>query len=250
MGRRRYTSSPNELVLGERRDHDLLPISPCVPPRLCTSVSTLKLELHLNWDVSLADVAFSSFTFPSLSCLVIITYASYPYQGAWPKATLGAFLHRSSCNLTNFEVRNVSVSDIDLIHTLKLMPSLVSFYVDDTFADNTQTSPITPRFIRGLHGFLRTELNASSSTLIPKLHELQVTFDGLHFDDFAFIDMVSSRWLPDAQYTSGTGLSCLRGVTLQFNARMVNQAVYRPLDYLDKARMRVVVLRVDNLYFG
>ncbi|KAF9072077.1 hypothetical protein BDP27DRAFT_1321037 [Rhodocollybia butyracea] len=242
-----HAFNPKELVLRERIFDGALPISPCVPPRLCTSVSILRLCLRLNWNDSLANAAFSSFTFPSLSSLIIRTDAAHPYQGAWPKATLGAFLHRSSCNLTNFEVRYVPVNDSDLISALRLMPSLVRLYVDDTPAGgDDQTSPITPRFIRGLHGFLRTELSPSSSALVPKLSELRLTFNGLQFDDSAFIDMVSSRWLPDAQYASGVGLSCLRVVTLRFAARAVDEAVYRPLNYLDKAGMMVVVLGMDD----
>ncbi|KAF9072044.1 hypothetical protein BDP27DRAFT_1361291 [Rhodocollybia butyracea] len=265
-----HAYSPRELVLGERRDQDSLPISPCVPPRSCTSVLVLQLELHLSWDDSLADVAFSSFTFPSLSTLVIMTYSTDPYQGAWPKATLGAFLCRSSCNLTKFVVKNVSVSDIDLIAALKLMPSLVNLQVDDTPtgdygetpacdddytpvgddggmpAGDDPTSPITPPFIRSLHGFDWVDLNPSGSALVPKLRELQLTFDGLEFDDSAFIDMISSRWLPDIQYASGIGLDCLRVVTLRFNSRAVDHAVYKPVQYLDKAGMMVVVLGTDD----
>ncbi|KAF9067502.1 hypothetical protein BDP27DRAFT_1422798 [Rhodocollybia butyracea] len=191
-----HANSPKELVLGDTGD-DLLPI-PCVPPRSCSSVLILILELGPNWDYLLADVAFSSFTFPSLSCLAIMTYyPPYPYQKTWPKATLGAFLRQSSCNLTKFAVRNVSVSDTNLIHTLKLMPSLINLYVDDTPVSDGLTSPITSLFIRSLHGFLWTELNPSSLALVPKLYDLQVMFEGLEFDNSAFIDMVSSRWLPE-----------------------------------------------------
>ncbi|KAF9066742.1 hypothetical protein BDP27DRAFT_1329972 [Rhodocollybia butyracea] len=241
-----HASSPRELVLGERSDQGSAPLSPCVPPWLCTSVSTLKLVLRSNWNDTLADVAFSSFTFPSLSCLVIMIGSDYPYQGAWPKATLGAFLRRSSCSLTEFKVKSVSVSDFDLITTLKLMPSLVNLDVDDTPADDDLTSPITSQFIRSLHGFLQTELNPSGSALVPKLRSLQLRFDGLEFDDSAFIDTVSSRWLPDKQYAAGIGLSCLRVVTLRFNARAVDPVVYKPVEYLDKAGMMVVVLGTDD----
>ncbi|KAF9065133.1 hypothetical protein BDP27DRAFT_1332337 [Rhodocollybia butyracea] len=236
-----YASSPKELVLGEREDQDS-DLSPCVPPLLCTSVSTLKLKLCLHWDDPLADIAFSSFTFPSLSCLAIVGSDELPYEGAWPKATLAAFLRRSSCNLTEFEVKSVSVSDIDLIAALKLMPSLMNLYIDDTHGGDDPMSPITSRFIRSLHGLHWTELRPSGSTLVPKLRELKLTFDGSQFDDSLFIEMVNSRWLPDTQYASGIGLSCLRVVTLRFNNREVDPAVYRPLDYLDKAGMMVVVL--------
>ncbi|KAF9069398.1 hypothetical protein BDP27DRAFT_1402626 [Rhodocollybia butyracea] len=196
----KHAPSPKELVLGERKYDNILPVSPCAPPRLCTSVSTLKLELRQNWRNSLADVAFSSFTFPSLSCLAIESDAAHPYRGAWPKATLEAFLHRSSCNLTKFEVKKISVSDVDLIAALKLMPSLVNLHIDDRpAASDDQMSPITSRFIRSLHGFVQTELNPSGSALVPKLQDLHLTYDGSEFDDSAFIDMVSSRWLPDMQ---------------------------------------------------
>ncbi|KAF9077374.1 hypothetical protein BDP27DRAFT_608020 [Rhodocollybia butyracea] len=103
----KHAPSPKELTLGERRYfHPLPPVSPCAPPRLCTDVSTLKLELrHNGSDLALADAVFSSFTFPSLSCLVITSDIAYPYQGAWPEANLEVFLRRSSCNLTKFEVK-------------------------------------------------------------------------------------------------------------------------------------------------
>ncbi|KAF9069396.1 hypothetical protein BDP27DRAFT_1421034 [Rhodocollybia butyracea] len=237
-----YASRPKELVLGECKYDNVLPVSPCAPPRLCTSVSTLKLELRHNWRDSLADVAFSSFTFPSLLCLAIESDTAHPYRGAWPKATLEVFLHRSSCNLTKFKVKKISVSDVDLIAALKLMPSLINLHIDDRpAASNDQMNPITSRFIRSLHGFVQTELNPSGSALVPKLQELQLSFSGLEFNDSAFIEMVSSRWLPDMQYASGVGLSCLRAITLRFNKRAVDPAVYRRLDYLDKAGMRVVV---------
>ncbi|KAF9072051.1 hypothetical protein BDP27DRAFT_1418412 [Rhodocollybia butyracea] len=175
-----------------------------------------------------------------------MTYSADPYQGAWPKAALGAFLRRSSCNLTKFMVKRISVTDVDLLAALRLMPLLVDLHIDDTPPNDDSVSPITSRFIRSLHGLLQTELNPSSSALVPKLRELQLTFNGLEFDDLAFIDMVSSRWLPDAQYALGIGLCCLRVVTLQFKAQSVDPAVYKPLNYLDKAGMMVVVLGMDD----
>ncbi|KAF9072040.1 hypothetical protein BDP27DRAFT_439604 [Rhodocollybia butyracea] len=171
-------------------------------------------------------------------------------EGLGLKFLLKRFLRRSSCSLTKFEVINVSVSDIDLITALKLMPSLVNLHVNDAThgipAGDRPMSPITSRFIRSLHGFLQTELNPSSSPLVARLCDLKLTFDGLEFDDSGFIDMVSSRWLPDMQYASGIGLSCLRAVTLRFNKRVMDPAAYKRLDYLDKAGMRVVVLGIDG----
>ncbi|KAF9072059.1 hypothetical protein BDP27DRAFT_1495643 [Rhodocollybia butyracea] len=241
-------SGINELVLRECSDPRYFNLSSRVPPRSCTNISTLKLELHENKSSinALVDAVFSSFTFPSLSCLVVMTDDHCPYHEAWPKATLGSFLHRSSCVLTKFEVKRISVTDIDLIAALSLVPSLVNLFVDDTPCGDDPISPITPQFVRSLHGLLRTELNPSSSALVPKLSELQLRFNGLEFDDSGFINMVSSRWLPDTQYAAGAGLSCLSIVTLRFNARTANQVVYRPLDCLDKAGMMVVVLGTDD----
>ncbi|KAF9072054.1 hypothetical protein BDP27DRAFT_1401039 [Rhodocollybia butyracea] len=241
-----HASSPHELVLRQSSSPRRYMLAPCEPPRLCTSVSTLKLELHgvgNDWDL-LADVAFSSFNFPSLRYLVIMTDGNLPYQGPWPTVTLGAFLHRSSCSLTKFDVMRISVTDIDLIDALKLMPSLVNLHIDDTPAGNNPTSPITPQFLRSLHRFFWIELNLSSSALVPKLRELRLTFDGVEFDDSEFIDMVTSRWIPDTEYASSIGFTCLRVATLRFNTRVVDQAqsVYRPLHRLDEAGMMVVVL--------
>lgn len=76
------------------------------------------------------------------------------------------------------------------------------------------------------------------TSLIPKLRCLSVKVNDTSFDDAAFVRMVSSRWLPDADLIS---VGCLRSVVLHFTEREVVEQAYELLYGLDREGMRVVI---------
>jgi len=77
-------------------------------------------------------------------------------------------------------------------------------------------------------------------------------FSGSTFDNKKFVDMVSSRWYPEAFAGGEQGSSnsdgetaCLRSVVMRFESRGVDEEIYRPLKHLEEAGMRVVVIGKD-----
>jgi len=170
---------------------------------------------------------FSSFTFPSLKELII-----YPEEGSyvnliWSPDAFSTFISRSSCVLTTLSLGGITISDLDLIAALRLLPSLANFSIHGSL-NNPAT--ITTHFISSMH-------SSSAAHLLPNLRSLSIKFPGISFDDVAFIDMVSSRWISDP----ATGIACLRSLVLHFRDREVDEQVYEPLWHLDRMGMQVIV---------
>jgi len=216
----------------------------------CHDLTALKLRssLRSKWgpnpgDISLARVesftlfdyanllenAFYTFTFPSLTELIIQQDA---YKDLWPVDSFNTFISRSSCALTTLSLSRVTISDLNLISALRLLPFLTTFSLDGLM-DPNYGSPITSHFISSMH-------SSSPQPLLPKLRSLSIKFLGTLFDDAGFVGMVSSRWIPDRSL----GINCLRSLVLCFSDRKVEE-VYKPLWDLDRMGMRVVITGID-----
>ncbi|KAF9073305.1 hypothetical protein BDP27DRAFT_1289483 [Rhodocollybia butyracea] len=193
-----------------------------------------------------SDEVFPFFSFPSLTELRVerLEQRAADSATAWPRDVFISFVSRSSCMITKFTIRGISLSDLDLIASLKVMPSLLHLEVDDKGPIQTMhRSPITPRLIASL---IQNQSNETlPNSLVPKLHSLRLLFDGKTFDDLAFVSMVQSRWfkpgsdLHAAKLTMGIG--CIRSVVLKFSRRDVVVESYKPLRVLDEEGLRVVV---------
>lgn len=174
---------------------------------------------------------FSSMTFPSLKELVIDSENTQP-RLIWPPDAFSAFISRSTCILTTLSLRFVWISDQSLIAAFRILPSLVNFSIDD-FLDPQRESPITPHFV--------SCMSASSPTpVLPRLRFLSITAYNVSFDDAAFVDMVSSRWLPGSS-AAAIGIDCLRSLVLHLPTREVDEEIYRRFENLDSMGMQVVV---------
>jgi hypothetical protein len=147
--------------------------------------------------------------------------------------------------ITKFTIHGISLSDLDLIASLQVMPSLLRLEIDDKGPTHSPThqSPITPYLLDTL---IQDQSNEELPiSLVPKLHSLRLLFNGTTFDDRAFVFMIESRWfkpgsnLHAAMLTMGIG--CIRSVVLRFSWRNVAVEVYKPLQILDEEGMRVVV---------
>ncbi|KAE9391551.1 hypothetical protein BT96DRAFT_303606 [Gymnopus androsaceus JB14] len=80
---------------------------------------------------------FSHFTFPSLGELIIYTERTYNTKLLWPMDSFTAFISRSSCTLTALSLSGVTISNLDFIATLRLLPSLTKLsFGDDVGTDN------------------------------------------------------------------------------------------------------------------
>ncbi|KAE9391557.1 hypothetical protein BT96DRAFT_925259 [Gymnopus androsaceus JB14] len=134
-------------------------------------------------------------------------------------------------------ISGITISDRDFIDALYLLPSLTKLTFDDF---RTIVHPITSLFLSSLtlHDSDSDSVPEPRSILVPNLCALSIKCHGTSFDDSAFVDAVTSRWLPDPSYTAAIGVASLRSVVLRFREREVDEDVYRGLYELDKVGMR------------
>lgn len=190
----------------------------------------------------------STMTLPSLTELIIDS-DNYKPCLYWPKLDVfRSFISRSMCTLTTLSLCRVSIRDQLLISTFRILPSLVNFCIDDWVERPHRMfgggSPLTKEFI--------LSMSASSCTpVLPKLHSLSITTYSPSFDEAAFVDMVSSRWLPGS-LAADIGIDCLRSLVLRLPTREVDEEIYRPLENLDRMGMQVVVTGYvdDDIYLN
>ncbi|KAE9401023.1 hypothetical protein BT96DRAFT_992390 [Gymnopus androsaceus JB14] len=151
----------------------------------------------------------------------------------WPQNAFNAFISRLSCKLTTLSLSIVTISDLDLVSALRLLPSLTSFSTEDL--ENAEGgSPITSHFISSMH-------SSSPAPLLPKLLSLSIKLFGTSFDDTAFVSVISSRWMPGYS----VGIDCLRSLVLCFSEREIDKEVYKPLWDLDRQGMRVFIAGIN-----
>ncbi|KAE9408921.1 hypothetical protein BT96DRAFT_985249 [Gymnopus androsaceus JB14] len=154
---------------------------------------------HMDTSRSL-ETMFSVFTFPSLGELIICSEDGSTSNLIWPPDAFSAFISRSACTLTTLSLSRVTISDLDLVTTLNLLPSLINFSVDG-LVNPEGGSPISFHFLSSL----TLHDSGSPLELIPKLRFLSIKLHGTEFDDVAFARMVSSRWLPNRTQAAATG---------------------------------------------
>ncbi|KAE9408848.1 hypothetical protein BT96DRAFT_913563 [Gymnopus androsaceus JB14] len=179
----------------------------------------------------LLENMFLTLTFPSLTELFMYSEDGSGESLIWPLDAFNGFISRSSCTLTTLSLSSVTISDVDLISALHLLPSLTKFSTE-ALRNPKGRSPITSHFILNMH-------SSSTTPLLPKLRCLSIKSHGTSFDDSAFVSMVSSRWIPDRSLE----IDCLRSLVLCFLERKVEEVneIYKPLWNLDRMGMRVVI---------
>ncbi|KAF9075311.1 hypothetical protein BDP27DRAFT_1315865 [Rhodocollybia butyracea] len=196
----------------------------------------------------LLNMAFSSFSFPSLNELVV---ESECHTNNWPVDAFKSFVTTSSCMITTFTLRGFTVSDVDLIATLQVMPSISYLEIDD-FEDSSPQNPIISQSPITSHFMQSLQHQSTSFPLAPKLHSLRlISKRTVPFDDLTFISMIESRWFKPGSDLSAAmfsiGKACIRSVVLTFSWREVDAEVYQPLRNLDAEGLRVVVAGTNGV---
>jgi hypothetical protein len=163
----------------------------------------------------------------------------------WPSDAFISFITTSSCMITTFTLSGISISDLELVLALQVMPSILHL-------DITDTDPIPTRCPITSHLMSSLQLQPMSSSLAPKLHSLRlISYHKATFEDSAFISMVESRWFKPGSSLSSTmfsmGKACIRSVVLKLAWREVDAEVYQPLRILDAEGLRVVVAGTNGV---
>ncbi|KAF9064917.1 hypothetical protein BDP27DRAFT_1405119 [Rhodocollybia butyracea] len=213
------------------------------------NITSLVIEAgDVFYSLSYMEMVLLSFALPSLRAIVLESNWIEPYP--WSTGNFISFISRSSCMISTFTLRNVSLSDSDLIAVLRVIPSLLHLEINDYISPNPQShhGPITSHLISSL-----IQHESIFISLVPKLHTLHL--DCHHntrtFDDSAFVSMVESRWFrPGSDLSakmSAMGRDCIRSVVLKVDWREVDAEVYKPLWVLDKEGLRVVVAGTNGI---
>ncbi len=79
--------------------------------------------------------------------------------------------------------------------------------------------------------------------LVPNLSSLAFNVtrgkDQVKFDDAQFVNMVLSRWTPEAAYSTQVGIACLKTVKLHFGGMEVDREAYESLTVLEDAGLEL-----------
>ncbi|KAF9072212.1 hypothetical protein BDP27DRAFT_1361270 [Rhodocollybia butyracea] len=200
------------------------------------------LTITKDYD-SYLELVLLTFNLPLLSMIVLDSHDEAPEY--WPTETFISFISReSSCMITTFTLRSISLSDLDFLAALQVMPSLLHLEIEgyQRVHPPDQYSPITSNLISRL-----IQHEYTSTSLVPKLHTLHLVsqYNNGTFDNSAFVNMVKSRWFRPGSdrfaAMSIMGRSCIRSVVLKFDWREVDAEVYKPVRNLDNEGLRVVV---------
>jgi hypothetical protein len=141
------------------------------------------LVLKSCQDRNLTDI-FDHLTLPSLTNLDLM----FAYLATWPHLSFISLLTRSSCNLLTLTFRYVEMSPLELLECLRALPSLVYLHLE---------------CVACLEGLTLSALTVvgGSQIVVPKLqyflaHSLSIIPNQVTNE--LFVNMVESRWWPDA----------------------------------------------------
>ncbi|KAF9040333.1 hypothetical protein BDP27DRAFT_766739 [Rhodocollybia butyracea] len=222
------------------------------PPRLLSELYSLSLTLITSWEENVEDDFFSSvlssLTAPRLTNLAL--ERAYNQEELAQFHTIQSFLTRSSCSLQVLSLNNIAVTDSGLVTILKQCVTLEALHIVDTYPRSSTAEPIiTKAFIESLHSSKRSPIQESPPPIVKSLRSLTLTLESSEFDAAVFVDMVSSRWIPDPDMAKTIEISCLRSVELFLPAQMkVDREAYQPLLPFEKAGMMIVVKQETKGY--
>ncbi|KAF5343894.1 hypothetical protein D9758_012118 [Tetrapyrgos nigripes] len=126
-----------------------------------------------------------------------------------------SFLMRSSCTITSLTLRNLPLSDVDVLAILSALPSLSTLEIKERDTEPSSNTMLTTHFFESLtidHG--QTFSNRRSPSL--QLKRLQFLDLRLHatLPAQCIVELIESRWTDDPQYSAVLGINNLSEVEI------------------------------------
>lgn len=203
----------NLQILEMRLELDLEPEAELPVSVVHSAIQTLILSLEGSKEprMEVLERLLKPLSFPGLTSLHVEVAPKSPEP--WPATAMSAFLARSRFNLTVLSITGiVFISENDLISFLRHLPLVVDLKVHDPSTTHyNAVFPVTPTFISTLHAFQPNHAHCSTARLLPNLKRLSLHVRS-EFNELTFVEMVVSRWIPDATYAKEIGVVCLRRV--------------------------------------
>ncbi|KAI3621720.1 hypothetical protein WG66_016718 [Moniliophthora roreri] len=173
---------------------------------------------HLTILASTPEQAYGAFKYTTLPQLTSPKIsrgngASDTTWKHWDKLHISNFFIRSACKLTSLSLRYVPISDDQLIHFLRLMPSLESLCVEES-ADPKSNQTITQRFFNRL----AISHHNMSPHFLPKLTAVRLVLHEDGLVENVLPKTLISGWVPDARYASEVGIDSIKSIDIMFIA--------------------------------
>ncbi|KAK7017893.1 hypothetical protein VNI00_015375 [Paramarasmius palmivorus] len=152
---------------------------------------------------------FKESTLHSLSFLDIrgtSKHARVPWKDAG--IAIIDFFQRSSCNLTILILHSIPISDTQSLCILRSLPSLINLHVAEH-----QVGP-SNRIVTSQ--FLRQFTVSPAVPFLPRLTHVKFVLHARELKLELLCRALVSRWLPDDNYASDVGISCIRWVEVDF----------------------------------
>ncbi|KAE9401164.1 hypothetical protein BT96DRAFT_974930 [Gymnopus androsaceus JB14] len=209
-------------------------------PAMNGNIKTLRLSLA-EWEDGHGEESiervFTTLVLPGLTSMHIEVDPKYPLIHS-PGPSIAAFLKRSRFNLTVLSLTYVYISDDELLSLLRDMPSVVDLKANS----ESMVFPVTPTFISSLHAF-RQPHSHCSSPLLPNLERISLLArTDVDFDEVAFVEMITSRWVPNQAYAKEIGVVCLQRAELHLGqADYLGQVIrFADLDLMKFAPLKIL----------
>lgn len=195
-----------------------------------TSSDLESISINLDYDAEEIDLVrfFDALTLPRLKSLNVVSEG----DSIWPHLAFTSFLRRSACPLHELSLR-IETPVGDLVEVLELVPTLTRLDVDGYSVTNAL-----------LHSLTYFPADARGSPLLPDL-----TFIRLNFPEVitpTILDMVESRWLPDAGHLTKDGtVAILKTVSNHASERIgiYSQWELEPTSFAHLQQVRSDLLR-------
>ncbi|KAF9264548.1 hypothetical protein L218DRAFT_900365 [Marasmius fiardii PR-910] len=176
---------------------------------IISDIRELYLTVHEQVDVS------SIFQYSTLRRLSILDIRGlFDEQdedwSTWDEVPIRAFLQRSQCSITQLHLQWLPIEDYQAISLLELIPTLSRLHIEEYRNNPSENKIVSPVFLRRLlvdHGSPR-------HSFVPQLTDLTLHVHHTGLDPDFLLKVVTSRWLPDHDYSIEVGVSCLKSFAL------------------------------------
>ncbi|KAK7049395.1 hypothetical protein VNI00_005996 [Paramarasmius palmivorus] len=123
------------------------------------------------------------------------------------------FFTRSACSLTSLTLTKLPISDTQTIYLLSILPTLTSLHIEEQCRPRLPINRIiTPSFLDRLSDVT----NMDTRPFLPALARIKFLLHAQELDIGALSRALSSRWVPDSEYASELGISCIQLVDIVF----------------------------------
>ncbi|KAK7049393.1 D-lactate ferricytochrome c oxidoreductase [Paramarasmius palmivorus] len=174
--------------------------------------SIQRLSIMASTEADVTTVLKNS-TLRELSSLEIRGSPGESLRAAWDTTqnVMTDFLQRSSCNLTSLTLARLPISDNHTLDLLRLLPTLNTLHIEER-RSNPSNGIITAKFLERISDVARMDI----APFLPELSNVKFVLHAEGLDVESLSRALTSRWVPDSEYASQLGISCIQSVEIMF----------------------------------